>query len=108
MRQHIWVSSVGGPTLSAHALTPLAATAVAFMTFGSFWLSYCVLLIPFFQRWGSFYCRRSDVDKLQPGNRHLPLGLVVVFIIILASFKSSGAIVVTLALIEVSTARDTD
>ncbi|GAK64598.1 GPR1 family protein [Moesziomyces antarcticus] len=76
--------------------------AVAFMTFGSFWLSYCVLLIPWFGVISAFM-----VDgKLSPEfNQAVAIYLwawfIVVFIIILASFKSSVAIVVTLVLVEI-------
>lgn len=78
-------------------------SAVAFMTFGSFWLSYCVLLIPWFGVISAFMVN----GKLSPEfNQAVAIYLwawfIVVFIIILASFKSSVAIVVTLVLVEVS------
>lgn len=77
--------------------------AVAFMTFGSFWLSYCVLLIPFFGVISAFEVN----GELSPSfNQAVAIYLwawfIVVFIIILASFKSSIAVVVTLVLVEVS------
>lgn len=72
------------------------------MTFGSFWLSYCVLLIPFFGVADAFL-----VDgQLSPSFSqaiaiYLWAWFIVVFIIILASFKSSIAIIVTLVLVEI-------
>ena len=77
------------------------------MTFGSFWLSYCVLLIPFFGIGEAF-----TVDGVTSPSFNQAIAIylwawfIVVFIIILASFKSSVAIVVTLVLVEVSSARD--
>lgn len=73
------------------------------MTFGSFWLSYCVLLIPFFGVTAAF---TTDGVVSPSINQAIAIYLwawfIVVFIIILASFKSSIAIIVTLVLVEVS------
>lgn len=72
------------------------------MTFGSFWLSYCVLLIPFFGVVDAFTVDGQVSASLNQAIAiYLWAWFIVVFIIILASFKSSIAIVVTLVLVEI-------
>ena len=101
--------------------------AVAFMTFGSFWMSYCAFLIresvPFpFLFLSFFFFKLTNVTpaawfgvaaaftdssgQLSPSFGYavaiyLWAWFIVVFIIIVGSLKSSVAVVVTLVLVEI-------